>query len=189
MHPAILFPAAWIAWLVSWGIAARWSSPAVARPAAGPVLRYRVCITLGAALICTAVLPALRVGPSWRLGPGALAACLALTVAGFLFAWWARWTLGTLWSASVTRKAGHRVVDRGPFALVRHPIYTGLLLAGVASAAAGGTTPALAGVALFALGFRDKARLEERFLSETLGAEYDAYRSRVPMLVPFTPPG
>jgi protein-S-isoprenylcysteine O-methyltransferase Ste14 len=95
--------------------------------------------------------------------------------------------LGTLWSGRVTRKAGHHVIDTGPYGLVRHPIYTGLLLAVIATALLKPDGLSLAGVALLVLGFVVKARLEERFLSEELGPDYAAYRHRVPMLVPFWP--
>ena len=49
-----------------------------------------------------------------------------LTLAGTLFTWWARIHLGRFWSNAITRKEGHRVIDTGPYGLVRHPIYTGL---------------------------------------------------------------
>ena len=54
---------------------------------------------------------------------------VALTAAGFLFAWWARIHLGRLWSDWLTKKAGHHVVDTGPYRLVRHPIYLGVIIA------------------------------------------------------------
>jgi protein-S-isoprenylcysteine O-methyltransferase Ste14 len=112
---------------------------------------------------------------------------VGLAVCGFVFCWWARLHLGRLWSGTVTRKEGHRVVDTGPYALVRHPIYTGLLAAAIATAALKATPLAVAGTLLIAVGLVLKAQLEEKFLREELGAEsYDAYRRRVPMLVPFT---
>ncbi len=111
-----------------------------------------------------------------------------LCAAGFGFAWWARIHLGQLWSAFVTRKADHRIVDTGPYGIVRHPIYTGIILAAIALAIVKGTLIAIGGALLAAFGFWVKARLEEGFLREQLGAEaYDAYRRRVPMLVPFGP--
>ena len=98
--------------------------------------------------------------------------------------------LGTLWSARVTSKADHRIVDTGPYGIVRHPIYTGILIAIYAGLL---TMPGLlniAGGAVLTVAFVIKARLEERFLSDELGAEaYGEYRSRVPMLVPFWPRG
>jgi protein-S-isoprenylcysteine O-methyltransferase Ste14 len=108
-----------------------------------------------------------------------------LTIPGFLFTWWARLHLGRLWSGAVTRKQNHHVVDTGPYALVRHPIYTGLIEACLLSAIAAGTVISLAGFAVITFGFWLKASLEERFLMQQLGAEaYGAYRQRVPMLLP-----
>jgi protein-S-isoprenylcysteine O-methyltransferase Ste14 len=86
----------------------------------------------------------------------------------------------------VTKKEGHHVVDTGPYRLVRHPIYTGIILSSFATAFEKGTSIAVAGAATMALGWYLKARLEERFLREQLGAEaYGAYAARVPMLLPF----
>jgi protein-S-isoprenylcysteine O-methyltransferase Ste14 len=117
----------------------------------------------------------------WHVG---YAGAYALS-AGILFTWWARIHIGRLWSGSITRKEDHHVVDTGPYALVRHPIYTGLILALLATAAAQATANALAGAVLLNVGFWLKARAEERFLMAELGADaYDAYRRRVPMLVP-----
>ena len=70
----------------------------------------------------------------------------------------------------ITRKADHHIVDTGPYGLTRHPIYTGLLLAVLATMAAKGTLAAIAGTVLIVASFYVKARLEERFLREELGA-------------------
>jgi protein-S-isoprenylcysteine O-methyltransferase Ste14 len=83
-------------------------------------------------------------------------------------------------------QSDHHLIETGPYALVRHPINTGLLLSTLATAVQRGRMSALVGLALMALGWYVKARLEERFLLEQLGPdEYDAYARRVPMLVPF----
>jgi len=93
------------------------------------------------------------------------------------------------WS-QLTRKADHRVVDSGPYAVVRHPIYSGLLLSLLATAAVKGTLLGLGGFALLLLGIWMKARLEERWLIQELGeGAYVDYRKRVPMLLPFGPKG
>ena len=85
----------------------------------------------------------------------------------------------------MTRKADHHIVDTGPYALVRHPIYTGLIIATVATAALEARAMAFAGLVLVIIGFWIKARLEERFLRIELGAEvYDGYASRTGMLFP-----
>jgi protein-S-isoprenylcysteine O-methyltransferase Ste14 len=80
------------------------------------------------------------------------------------------------------------VIQGGPYRLVRHPIYTGLIIAAVAQGALIGMAANLVGALLMAFGFWLKARLEERFLSKELGAAtYSEYRRRTPMLVPFWP--
>jgi protein-S-isoprenylcysteine O-methyltransferase Ste14 len=55
------------------------------------------------------------------------------TVSGFAFSWWARIVLGRLWSSGVTRKTDHRIVTTGPYKVVRHPIYSGIIIAVLAS--------------------------------------------------------
>jgi len=104
------------------------------------------------------------------------------------FAWWGRIYLGRLWSNGITRKENHRVVDTGPYGLVRHPIYTGQIFAILTTGIAVATVTSLLGAALIALGLWQKARLEERFLTAELGEQsYGAYCRRVPMLIPFLP--
>ncbi len=173
---------AWVAWVVSWWIAAFWANRTQARPPLMSELPYRVLTLAGAALL---FVPRLR-GPRLWMTPAPVQwALVAAAVAGFAFCWWARIYLGRLWSASVTRKSDHRIVDTGPYALVRHPIYTGILTAAAATAALKGSAGGLAGLGLLILGCWIKARLEERFLSAELGAEaYDAYRRRTGMLFP-----
>ena len=113
-----------------------------------------------------------------------------MALAGFAFCWWARLHLGRLWSASITKKENHRVVDSGPYGYVRHPIYTGLYISTLGTVLIKGTVLGLAGGVLVMLSFYWKARLEERWLRDELGAEvYDAYARRVPMLIPFWPAG
>jgi protein-S-isoprenylcysteine O-methyltransferase Ste14 len=179
---------AWAIWAVSWFAAALWSAPATARVPWRSQRLYRVLTLIGAVLLF-GVYPrrGTAVHALWHVGNQAAWGLVGVGIAGFLFAWWARLHLGRLWSATVTRKADHHVVDTGPYALVRHPIYTGMLLATVALAALRGTAIALAGASIMTFGFWIKARLEERFLREQLGAaDYDAYAARVSMLVPFT---
>lgn len=175
-------------WLASWLAAAVWSAPATARPDWRGELFHRLIVVVGAFMLFGKRPP--RVVPDpvlWQVATGRGWGLVALAVAGLAFTWWARLHLGRLWSASVTRKADHRVVDSGPYALVRHPIYTGILTAIFAAAVLQGTVFALIGAGLVTLGWYIKARIEERFLREQLGAaQYNRYAARVPMLVPFT---
>jgi protein-S-isoprenylcysteine O-methyltransferase Ste14 len=189
ISPQLATILAFALWVLSWAAAAFWSAPAAGRPAFREERLYRI-VTFAGAFLLFAVYGHSFHGRFrlWDLGQGSQWALFAIAVAGLLFAWWARLYLGRLWSGSVTRKADHHVVDTGPYAIVRHPIYTGIIVAIAAAALEIGTFVALAGFVLMALGFWIKARLEERFLREQLGAEaYDSYRRRVPMLVPFGP--
>lgn len=137
-----------------------------------------------ALLVAMAGVPAAQLR-LWSIGPIGAWACLGLTATGMGFAWWVRLHLGRFWSVAVVRKADHRVVDSGPYALARHPIYTGIGLALLASAIALGRLYGLAGVGLLLAGFWQKARLEERFLRAEIGAEaFEPYAARVPMLLP-----
>jgi protein-S-isoprenylcysteine O-methyltransferase Ste14 len=179
------FAIAWVSWFASWWAAAWWSDRAAARPPFRRELLYRGVTIVGSLLLFGYRPPSVPDPLLWRSTVGAAWTLLGVAVAGFAFTWWARIHLGRLWSATVTRKAGHRVVDSGPYGIVRHPIYTGLLLAVFGTALVQGTALALAGAGIVAIGFVIKARLEERFLRAELGREaYDAYARRVPMLVP-----
>jgi protein-S-isoprenylcysteine O-methyltransferase Ste14 len=83
------------------------------------------------------------------------------------------------------KKAGHHVVDTGPYRLVRHPIYSGLILAALATAIEKGTTIAIVGAATMTAAFYTKARREERFLRTELGDHaYAAYARKTAMLLP-----
>ena len=109
----------------------------------------------------------------------------AITAAGLAFAVWARRHIGRNWSASVTVKAGHELVTSGPYALVRHPIYTGLLLGFTGWAIATGQWRGVLAVLVAYLSLLRKYRLEERWMRERFGPAYDDYARRVKALVPF----
>ena len=176
----------WVAWWILWMAAAVWSDRAVKAPARRYHVLYRLLPATGVLLLFGAV--SLQSGelPLWR-APGVIAwTMVAVAIGGFLVTCWARIHLGRLWSSGVSRKADHHIVDTGPYGIVRHPIYTGIILASAAAAVQRGTLQAWLGMSLMTLGWYIKARLEERFLRDELGAEaYGAYARRVPMLVPF----
>ena len=188
-HAAIL---AWVAWAASWFLAALWAKRTAKGAGFAAQLPYRIVTIFGAYLLFALDVPRryaeFSEGRLWTLNADAEWALVGIIVIGFLFAWWARIYLGPLWSGFVMKKEGHYVVDTGPYAIVRHPIYTGILLSCFATAAQIGTSVAIFGAIIMTIGFWMKARLEERFLRQELGAEaYDSYRRRVPMLVPFGP--
>jgi protein-S-isoprenylcysteine O-methyltransferase Ste14 len=187
--PETAMRALWVIWWISWWAAAAWSDRTVTRPSRRHQLLYRALVVLGVVLLFGMYpRPAAGEVVLWR-SPDAVAwAMVPLALAGLLFTWWARIHLGRLWSSNVARKADHHVVDTGPYEIVRHPIYTGIMLAAIATAAMRATLAAWVGVALMTLGWYIKARLEEEFLRAQLGAEeYGRYARRVPMLVPFLP--
>lgn len=108
-----------------------------------------------------------------------------LTCAGVLLAIWARALLGRNWSASVAVKQGHRLISAGPYRLVRHPIYSSLLLAVLGTALVVGKLRALAAFACIAFTYCVKSRLEERFMMREFGSQYEEYRRHTRALVPF----
>ncbi len=108
----------------------------------------------------------------------------ALTLCGALFAAWARLTLGTNWSGRPSVKAGHELIVTGPYALVRHPIYTGLLLGLAGTALAVGEWRAILGLVTILLAFAAKMKQEERLMMQTFPEAYPRYRKRVKALIP-----
>ena len=108
-----------------------------------------------------------------------------LTAAGLLFTVWARRHIGRNWSAIVTIKEGHEFIASGPYAIVRHPIYTGLLLAFTGSALALGESRGVLAVAIVAWSLWRKLRLEERWMQQHFGEAYQEYCRRVAALLPF----
>ncbi|MCB9166394.1 MAG: isoprenylcysteine carboxylmethyltransferase family protein [Flavobacteriales bacterium] len=110
---------------------------------------------------------------------------LAIAVAGGFVACWSRYVLGRNWSLTVQRKQGHQLVQHGPYSIIRHPIYTGLLLLFTGNALIVGDYRAILAVVIVLLSFRLKIRNEETLMAATFGAEYDTYRRRTKALVPF----
>ena len=183
---ALVIAGLWIAFALSWLAASPWSSPTSKQVGIRSELVFRTLLVVGGLVF---LIPAHGyAGPLrlWLVTRDEAWMCVALIALGLAFSWWARFYLGPLWSGHITTKANHRVVDHGPYAIVRHPIYTGGLLAVFATAAAKGTVLGIAGAAAITLGLWLKASLEERWLRQELDG-YDAYRRRVPMLVPFGP--
>ena len=110
---------------------------------------------------------------------------LALTAAGIGFAIVARFWIGRNWSGRVTIKERHQLIQNGPYSVVRHPIYSGLLLALLGTAIVHGEIRGLLGLALAAMGWVFKLRTEEAFLLRQFGKAYRDYKQRVKALVPF----
>jgi protein-S-isoprenylcysteine O-methyltransferase Ste14 len=113
------------------------------------------------------------------------AAGLVVTFLGLSFAVWARLQLGRNWSSVVTVKEDHQLIRRGPYAIVRHPIYTGLLLGFLGIALITGEIGGLLGLIILFVAFWLKSRTEETFMQQQFGAEYRQYQQDVKGLIPF----
>ncbi|HEV7157698.1 MAG TPA: isoprenylcysteine carboxylmethyltransferase family protein [Caulobacteraceae bacterium] len=189
ISPPIAAAILWVVWGVSWIIAAAFASAAKVRTPRATLVPVRVLAVGGAVLLFLPPRTLNWTGPlAHRLWPSPPAldwAWVALSGAGFAFCWWARLRLGRLWSSAVTLKEDHRLIEDGPYGLVRHPIYAGLVIAAVTTAMTRASPLALFGAGLMVIAFTLNARVEEGFLRQQLGAaSYNAYARRVGMLIP-----
>lgn len=144
-------------------------------------------IGTAAVLVLTRLVPAriwqpITVDARWLVVAGPIGA--ALLVVATAFTLWARAALGTMWTSAAVVKDDHVLRTDGPYAITRHPIYTGLLgmLAGTALIDGLGRWVAFLVLGVLLAGL--KIRAEERLLARTLGAAHDRYRRRVPLLIP-----
>jgi protein-S-isoprenylcysteine O-methyltransferase Ste14 len=180
-----LFQSVWIAWAAYWYFSSFAASAPKRVQNTGARLLHRAELILVAVLFTYPDL-----GPHWltrQIFPRSVALFLfasVLLVAGCGFAVWARVHLGQYWSGHVTLKPGHRLIRTGPYALVRHPIYTGILLAMLGTALAVDEYQGLLALAIATETFVRKLRIEERWLTEEFGAEYLRYKDEVKALVP-----
>jgi protein-S-isoprenylcysteine O-methyltransferase Ste14 len=177
---------AWLILVVFWLVAARFTSRAVKRQSLWSRILTVVVGGLPFFLLFTR---ATRWGPlGWQIVPASafiLVAGVALTYAGVALAIWARVVLGRQWSATVTIKEGHRLVRNGPYSVVRHPIYSGLMLAVLGTALVVGELRAFVALAMILAIWLVKSRLEERFMIGQFGRDYEDYRRHTWALIPF----
>jgi Isoprenylcysteine carboxyl methyltransferase (ICMT) family len=186
----------WIAFVLYWLILAQFNKRA-SRSAAMTGWGARLLILAGVLLVLwfRRHAPLRLGGPIGPIGPvgrivsihaGAAVQWLGvgLCLAGFGFAFWARAHLGRNWGMPMSLRQGHELVTSGPYAYVRHPIYTGIMLAMLGSA----LTVGIQWLALFLLYFAYflfSARTEEKTMLEQFPDTYPAYRRRTRMLIPF----
>lgn len=184
-----MFAGIWLLWLLYWAISAIRVKPAVRTESASSRLGRHLLLLMLAAILVFHRFARLnhtflndRFVPDqpWVIWLG-----FFLTVAGLAFTCWARVVLGRNWSGIVQLKRDHELIVRGPYRIVRHPIYTGLLLAFFGTALVIGEWRALVGTALVAIAFWRKLRLEERWMCELFGDQYRHYMRDVKALVPW----
>jgi protein-S-isoprenylcysteine O-methyltransferase Ste14 len=120
---------------------------------------------------------------AWH-APAARILGLAILLAGTAFAIWARLALGAMWSAAPTVKEEHQLRTAGPYAITRHPIYTGMLSMLLGSALLVGAGPWIVSFPVFLVLLQFKVRIEERLMLAEFPDDYPHYRRQVPQLVP-----
>jgi protein-S-isoprenylcysteine O-methyltransferase Ste14 len=108
-----------------------------------------------------------------------LVSAALITIIGLMIAVWARVALGVYWSGNVVVKEEHVIIERGPYRVVRHPIYSGVLLMLLGTALWWRRSDGLVMCAVALAGFIIKAHFEERLLSEHFPVEYGRYKARV----------
>ncbi|MFT3904859.1 MAG: isoprenylcysteine carboxylmethyltransferase family protein [Steroidobacteraceae bacterium] len=183
---SLVFPLLWLCWAAYWLIRARDVKQVVRIESRASRYGHVLPLVVAGLLVGVAGLPVpfleRRLWPwhPWQFWAGA-----ALTSAGLLFAVWARLHIGRNWSGMVTVKQDHELITGGPYALVRHPIYTGLLAAFAGSALARGEWRGILAVVIVFFTLWRKLRLEERFMREQFGPAYDDYSRRVRALLPW----
>jgi len=183
MAAGIVILACWVLLALYWNISARSIKPA----AEGQNLAARLAripVWLGFVLFIVAGVHPFGMVVIQRTAFSDSVA-LAICAVGLFVAIWSRKVLGVEWSRDVELKQGHKLVERGPYRFMRHPIYTGHLLMGLGTAIGSGLLVAFAGLALFVVGFWIKLNQEERLLARAFPDEYPAYKARVKALIPY----
>jgi protein-S-isoprenylcysteine O-methyltransferase Ste14 len=169
--------AVWIAFWLYWLLAAAGAKQSVGRR------RTRIC-GLTVALPIFVILRLLGGGSLAVHSPVLAGVGAALVAAGLALAVWARIYLGGNWGMPMTRRAEPELVTSGPYRLVRHPIYSGLLLGVLGTTLAKNLFGLVFVVAVGAF-FIYSARVEERNLATSFPSTYPAYKSATKMLIPF----
>jgi protein-S-isoprenylcysteine O-methyltransferase Ste14 len=188
LQPAFdhLFATMWGGWALYWWIASRNVKTAVRRESIRSRLSHVVPIGFATALLLG--WPTLQhSGIAAQSAPRSVWVFWVAVVRrrGLLFSVWARVHLGRNWSATVTIKDQHELIADGPYRFVRHPIYTGLLVAILGTALARGDWRGMLAMAIVSWALWRKLTIEERWLAQQFGDDYAAYRRRVAALVPF----
>ncbi len=188
MDPLVIniINACWGVFIAVWLLAAISTKRTVYRESRAQRLCYTVPIVLGCWLLFRGSRSPypfnLRIIPH---SDALLLAAAILCISGVSFCVWARAVLGRNWSGTVTLKADHELIVRGPYRLVRHPIYTGLLAMAFATAIQRGHLGGIFGLTLIAVSFWIKSAHEEAVMLKQFPDQYPAYRARVKRIIPF----
>ena len=178
--------ACWLIFMAVWLLAAISTKRSVYRESRAQRLRYSILLIAGYFLLIrdhrlayplrARVIPRMEI-IAW--------AGVVLCLAGLSFCIWARAILGRNWSGAVTLKEEHELIERGPYRLVRHPIYSGLLAMFLATAIVLGHVGGIIGLVLVFISFWIKLSDEERVMLKQFPDQYAAYQHRVKRIIPF----
>jgi len=180
-----LHPLLWLAWVVYWTVSARGIKPAARQETAGQRWMYSLPLMIAMVLFVRPQFVPPLAHPAWGHSYATYWIGTALLISGLAFSIWARRVLGRNWSGTVTVKEDHELIESGPYRFVRHPIYTGLLLALAGSTLAQGWWSSVVALVLCFVSFWIKLLREEAWMRETFGEKYEAYCARTKRLVPF----
>jgi protein-S-isoprenylcysteine O-methyltransferase Ste14 len=185
MNVGLLESVLWTIFALVWLAGSLRTKPTVERAPFLSRLVYGIPVVIGAYLMFSQSLPFRLLYA--RIFPRNLfveSVALFLGAAGIAFAIWARLSIGQNWSGAVSVKVGHELIRGGPYRWVRHPIYSGILLALLGTALARSQVIGFVAVVLFCLGFWIKSRLEEQFMRKTFGNAYVEYSRSTGALIP-----
>jgi protein-S-isoprenylcysteine O-methyltransferase Ste14 len=181
----------WAAFLLYWLVLALFNKKASITTPWRTAWRVRLVVIVGVILFvhfhrhaAAGVVASISRSAPFRPGIPQQWVGVGLCLAGFAFAFWARAHLGRNWGMPMSMRQGHELVTSGPYAYVRHPIYSGIMLAMIGSALA----ISILWLALFVLYFAYflySARTEEKMMRAQFPEAYPAYRRRTKMLIPF----
>jgi protein-S-isoprenylcysteine O-methyltransferase Ste14 len=178
----------WGAFVVAWMLGAiynLWRAPAALERGAWFSLVPRWLLATLAVFVVARLLPRTAWAPVTLWNPELALLGALLLIVSTLFALWARWTLGRMWSAVPTVKQHHELRTDGPYQVTRHPIYTGILGMLLGSSLMAGLGPALLTLVVFAAVLAYRIPREEQLMTRTFGEAYVRYQHQVPRLVPF----
>lgn len=174
----------WLGWFIAWWLLALWHKPA--RQAASPRVEYghRILIVAGFLFIWEPFQYSILRVRFYHPAPWLLWLSLVAVIAGIGLTFWARFVLGANWSARIVIKQDHELIRRGPYARIRHPIYTGILLAVLGTLTATCHWSGIFGYALVFAGFWIKAHAEERMLAPNFGPAFSEHLRRTGLFLP-----
>ena len=176
----------WIIFVIVWLLGVAWTKRTIYRESSAQRTRYWLALVIGYFLVIKS--SGLPPPFDWLVVRHTISSTWSgvfLCVSGLVFAIWARLILGRNWSGVVTLKEGHELIERGPYRVVRHPIYTGILAMLAGTTIALGYFGSFIGFLLVFVSFWVKLKREEDLMLEHFPDKYAAYQRRVKRIIPF----